>query len=626
MRSDRYHDICSAYESECSSDPVITNIDGDNSSCENTASGSTCEFSCTSGTPSDVATCTDGDWDVQTCDADCTSDPTYTDIDGDNSSCENTASGSTCEFQCTNDKAPSDVATCTNGNWDTQTCEETDDMGIDWAALRQDIIDFMPGGDEPFENNGPFMVRLAWHCAGTYRTADGRGGCDGGRITMDPELNWRDNGGLPDLIEELRPIKEKYEISWGDFIVFQGTTAIEEMGGPEMRFCGGREDVTAEEADEESNKLNEGRPEYHHDLIYVDPEVDGNSEVRETFTKMGFNDQEIVAVVGGGHAFGGCHASRSGFDGFWTSTPSVFTNDFYNQLLQESYTYVEVSENNHQFEDSQGRLMLKTDKELIDDESFLEWIEIYANDYDRSEKDFGLAWEKLMNRDMGDRPCTGPDYPAVSSSSDYEDYSDVTDAVDALIESYSTYAPSFMRLAFNCAATARSTDHHGGCDGARIRHSPESEWTVNNGLNDILHRLESVKDSYDISWSDLIVLTGYRAILSLGGPSMDLCPGRVDDEDGSGSDLLSEPFDEETASVDDMVDFFKVLGLTEEETVAIIGGMHSTGISRGGFDGVWADNSFTVEYFDNLMTDGDWTATTSVSSRSGFADANEKFV
>eukprot|EP00494_Astrolonche_serrata_P004694 UN04708 len=106
--------------------------------------------------------------------------------------------------------------------------------------------------------------------------------------------------------------------------------------------------------------------------------------------------------------------------------------------------------------------MLKTDKELIDDESFLEWIEIYANDYDRSEKDFGLAWEKLMNRDMGDRPCTGPDYPAVSSSSDYEDYSDVTDAVDALVESYSTYAPSFMRLAFNCAATARSTDHHGG--------------------------------------------------------------------------------------------------------------------------------------------------------------------
>merc|ERR1719493_487841 len=122
-------------------------------------------------------------------------------------------------------------------------------------------------------------------------------------------------------------------------------------------------------------------------------------------------------ITGGGHAFGGCHASRSGFNGYWTATPDRWTNDYFLQLLNTEYEPYEVPETgNPQYMDkASGKLMmLKTDLALASDPEFRKWVEIYANDMDRLTEDFKASWEKLMNRDMGDRPCLGPDYPEPS--------------------------------------------------------------------------------------------------------------------------------------------------------------------------------------------------------------------
>jgi len=170
---------------------------------------------------------------------------------------------------------------------------------VDWNALNADIRKFVvqePPAFKHIKHHGPYIVRLAWHCAGTYRSHDGRGGCDGAAITEAPVRDWGDNAGLPELINALKPIKEKYPLTWGDFIVYIGNFVVAEMKGPKVPFCGGRTDFTAAEA----AYFNADRFLPHHDLIYVNPEKDTAQDVREAFARMGFNDQETVAVVGGG--------------------------------------------------------------------------------------------------------------------------------------------------------------------------------------------------------------------------------------------------------------------------------------------------------------------------------------
>lgn len=235
------------------------------------------------------------------------------------------------------------------------------------------------------------MIRLAWHCAGSYRTSDGRGGCDGGRIRFFPELDWEDNGNLDQALKLLEPIKIKYgsDLSWGDLIVLTGTTAIKSMGGPSVGFCGGRVDdgngipsyplgpgeqqrsLLGPDGDTQTSlfecavngecKFPFGQTTIN--LIYVnpagpngvpDPEASA-LDVRDSFGRMGFNDSETVAIVGGGHAFGKMHGAclnppcgdgkgpntfTSGFEGSWSTTPTMWSNEYFHNILNYNYTLV----------------------------------------------------------------------------------------------------------------------------------------------------------------------------------------------------------------------------------------------------------------------------------------------
>eukprot|EP01013_Petalomonas_cantuscygni_P024150 TRINITY_DN4572_c0_g1_i1.p1 TRINITY_DN4572_c0_g1~~TRINITY_DN4572_c0_g1_i1.p1 ORF type:complete len:853 (+),score=190.70 TRINITY_DN4572_c0_g1_i1:149-2560(+) len=274
----------------------------------------------------------------------------------------------------------------------------TDAQQLNFTALAQDLeaffLDSQTWWPADYKYYGPFFVRLAWHCSGSYRTSDGRGGCEGGHIRFDPQRSWADNTNLDKAIRLLSPIKEKYgaSLSWGDLITFAGTTAIKVMGGPVLGFCAGRQDDDAN-----ANGITQAlgpTPEQAAiapcaingtckmplgtstvGLIYVNPEgplASGDPagsavSIRDVFARMAMNDSETVALIGGGHAFGkshgacrakngpppsenpaygwrgGCNASgehgvgrdtvTSGIEGPWTVDPTKWDNEYFRQLV-----------------------------------------------------------------------------------------------------------------------------------------------------------------------------------------------------------------------------------------------------------------------------------------------------
>ncbi|KAJ3169359.1 hypothetical protein HK101_011488 [Irineochytrium annulatum] len=285
----------------------------------------------------------------------------------------------------------------------------------DFGPIKADIKtmfttpqDFWP---PDFGNYAPFFIRLAWHCAGSFRHSDGRGGCDGARIRHNPEHSWPDNTNLDKALRLLQPLKAKYgdAITWGDLIVLTGTTAIESMGGPVLGFCAGRVD----DADGSDSFVLGPTPEQEAvshckvngectvpfgpttvGLIYVNPEgplgvPDPNgsiANVRQAFGNMGFNDRETVAIIGGGHAFGKTHGActtgpgpspiqdptnpwpgtcgsgplkgkgnntfTSGFEGPWTTTPQKWTNEYFSNLLSFNWSVFVGPGGHHQWQPS----------------------------------------------------------------------------------------------------------------------------------------------------------------------------------------------------------------------------------------------------------------------------------
>jgi catalase (peroxidase I) len=259
---------------------------------------------------------------------------------------------------------------------------------FDVNAVKADLMElFTKGGAENSNNHGPAFIRVAWHCSGTYRATDGRGGCEGARIRFSPEKDWGDNAGVQDDIALLKPIKEKYgdALSMSDLIVLAGSTAVEQNGGPPIRFCPGRMD------DMDGSKS----VGLDTEMIYVDAQVGTIDEVRWTFAKMGMDDRETVALIGGGHAFGRLHADRSGFEGPWSSTPVTFSNEFFRNLVSLDYKE-ELSPTGLTQWRAGDVVMLTTDLVLRDDPAFRMIVNEYAADEALLRTEFAAAWQKLM--------------------------------------------------------------------------------------------------------------------------------------------------------------------------------------------------------------------------------------
>jgi catalase (peroxidase I) len=575
---------------------------------------------------------------------------------------------------------------------------------IDFDAVKADLFELYTSSQDDwpadYGNYAPFFIRLAWHSNGSYRTSDGRGGCDGARQRFDPERSWADNTNLDKARNLLLPIKEKYGLglSWGDLFTFAGTSGIEFMGGPVLGFCGGRIDDENGDASTMLGPTDQQNALYPCavdgdceaplgattlGLIYVNPEgpmgnpdpVGSVIDVRDTFGRMAMNDSETVALIGGGHCYGKTHgacpdgagpspmedpenpwpgncgtgkgpdAFTTGFEGPWTTNPTSWDNEFFNNLLNYNYTaglsvgghYQWTAENPPQAPDAfnenatQSTMMLTSDMSLINDPDYLALVQQYASDLDAFDDAFKHAWYKLTTRDMGPATrCIGNDvpppqafqYPLPDPPSEIANISAVADAVrEALYVAQDDviapdvydgepwYGAFMVRLAWACSSTFRSTDYLGGCDGSRIRFSPEIDWPTNVALDSALQLLEPIKDSFgdSLSWADLIAIAGATSLADAGDISVAVCGGRTDAPvyDG-GSDYLQPKISGNIGeSTLELGEYVSVMGLTPREFVALMGG-HSLGQmhpDRSGFTGAWTaePNKLDNSYFHNLL-------------------------
>eukprot|EP00164_Ancoracysta_twista_P001494 GFYU01001958.1.p1 GENE.GFYU01001958.1~~GFYU01001958.1.p1 ORF type:complete len:719 (-),score=245.26 GFYU01001958.1:159-2315(-) len=409
-------------------------------------------------------------------------------------------------------------------------------------------------------------------------------------------------------------------------------------------------------------------------LIYVNPEgpmgqpipEKSAGEVRDTFGRMAMNDTETVALIGGGHAFGKTHgacpagagpapkddpenpwpgkcgtgkgkdAFTSGFEGPWTTDPTTFDNSYYKTLVDYKWKVVKGPGGHYQWHVADGEhplvapgafggkqdvMMLTSDMSLkFDPEgSYQKIIKEFAQNQEEFANHFGHAWYKLMSRDMGPvTRCVGPDvpparefqYPLPPTPSKLADFNAVADDVRGAIKSEGDNGAFFVRLAWQCASTYRQTDYLGGCNGARIRFSPQKDWPVNAALDQALNKLAPVKEKYGdtLSWADLIVLAGTVAVEDAAGVEMSFCGGRTDAQDGEGSTYLkpelSGDFTDKSSALRRSIN---LLGLTKREYVALSGG-HSLGkmhVDRSGYSGAWTTNPSKLdnEYFKLLLSE-----------------------
>jgi len=512
------------------------------------------------------------------------------------------------------------------------------------------------------------MMRLAWHCSGSYRNTDGRGGCDGGRIRFSPEAYWEDNANLDKARMLLEPMKLKYgpDLSWADLIVLAGNAGIKSTGGPVLGFCGGRIDdadgaesiilgpspqqealVPCQTVDIEGNivpsslvgleqvvpgKRNaglawnpglsltsmqgqcqnvQGTPmgPTTVELIYVNPggpvtapndPVASGHDVRTAFSRMGLNDQETAILIGGGHAIGKVHGAcakeetdgkgkcndgqtfTSGFEGAWTTTPTTWSNKYFRNLVNLEYNLTTTPAGEKLWKPINGPdvIMLTPDMSLAKDKDFRQYVEMYAADMELHDSDFEKAWYALTSRDMGPATrCIGdmvaepqPFQHTLPPSPDtLPDYSVAAQAIEGLFESNPDEVSAFIKLALNCASTFRATDYRGGCNGARIRFPPESEWENNANLAGQVESLEGVKPE-DTSTADMIVLAGIMA-LERTIPDLELpfCGGYVDAvETISFQELAPRTYRTALLTV---TDDWAVKGLSQEHGVALLSAM-----------------------------------------------------
>jgi len=571
---------------------------------------------------------------------------------------------------------------------------------------------------------GPFFIRMAWHSAGTYRVTDGRGGAGFGTQRFAPLNSWPDNANLDKARLLLWPIKKKYgkKISWADLMILTGNCALESMGFKPFGFAGGRADVWEPSEDiywgAETEWLGDAR--YTKDrelenplgavqmgLIYVNPEgPNGNPDplgsardIRETFGRMAMNDEETVALIAGGHSFGkthgaadpGPHVKRepaaatieeqglgwkntfgtgnagdtitSGLEGAWTTTPTKWSNNFFENLFGYEWELTKGPGGANQWKPKDGAgaglipdahdpnkrhapFMLTSDIALRIDPEYEKISRRFLENPDQFGEAFSKAWFKLTHRDMGPRArYLGPDVPAEellwqdpipALTHELINDQDIADLKRKILASGLTIS-QLVSTAWASASTFRGSDKRGGANGARIRLAPQKHWRVNNPdlLAVVLEKLESIQKEFQqsgkqVSLADLIVLGGSAGVEQAAKNAghdikVPFTPGRTDasqeqtdvesfghlehNADGFRNYLNTV----HTASAEGMlVDKAQLLTLTAPEMTVLVGGMRALDTN---FDhskhGVFTKTpeKLTNDFFANLIDfSTTWTA------------------
>jgi catalase-peroxidase len=495
---------------------------------------------------------------------------------------------------------------------------------LDYKALKADLVKLMTNSQDwwpaDFGHYGPQMIRMAWHAAGTYRTTDGRGGGGRGQQRFAPLNSWPDNVNIDKSRRLLWPIKQKYgqKISWADLFILAGNVALESMGFRTFGFAGGREDVWEPDLDVNwgpemkwlgvdpkqriGDKRELGGPfgASHMGLIYVNPEGPNASgdyllaakDIRQTFYRMAMNDEEIVALIAGGHTFGKAHGAApeshkgpepeaagieaqglgwnsnfgsghgkdtisSGIEVTWTKTPALWSNNFFENLFKYEWELEKSPAGAKQWvaknaEDIipdahvKGKFhkpkMLTTDLTMRFDPEFGKISKRFLEDPQAFADAFARAWYKLTHRDMGPKArYLGPEVPKedliwqdpLPAASHKPTAADIAD-LKAKIAASGLSVSELVSVAWASASTFRGSDKRGGANGARIRLAPQKDWAINKPVLKALAKLEDIqKASGKASLADVIVLAGVVGVeqaAKAAGVAVEVpfAPGRVD--------------------------------------------------------------------------------------------------
>ena len=602
-----------------------------------------------------------------------------------------------------------------------------DDVKKDIIDLMTASQDWWPAD---YGHYGPLFIRMAWHSAGTYRISDGRGGAGSGTQRFAPLNSWPDNANLDKARLLLWPVKKKYgkKISWADLMILAGNCALESMGFKTFGFAGGREDVWEAEEDvywgSETEWLGDKR--YTGDrelenplgavqmgLIYVNPQGPNGKpdplaaarDIRETFGRMAMNDEETVALIAGGHTFGKTHGAAdadkyvgrepaaadvteqglgwknsfgkghgadtitSGLEGAWTTTPTKWSNNFFENLFGFEWELTKSPAGAFQWKPKNGGgvgtvpdahdhtrrhapTMLTTDLSLRVDPAYEKISRRFYEHPDEFADAFAKAWFKLTHRDMGpiarylgkevpsevmiwQDPIPAPTHAPISDA-------DVA-ALKTKILASGLSVSQLVSTAWASASTFRGSDKRGGANGARIRLAPQKDWEVNRPeqLATVLATLTGIQQEFNkgakhVSLADLIVLAGGVGIEKAAKQAgrdvqVPFAPGRTDasaEHTDVESFAVLEPAADgfrnyfkathATSAEEMLIDKAQLLKLTAPEMTVLLGGMR---VLNTNYDhsrhGVLTQRPevLTNDFFVNLLDFGiSWTATASAQN------------
>ena len=572
---------------------------------------------------------------------------------------------------------------------------------------------------------GPFFIRMAWHSAGTYRISDGRGGAGSGTQRFAPLNSWPDNANLDKARLLLWPVKKKYgkKISWADLMILAGNCALESMGFKTFGFGGGREDVWEPEQDvywgSEKEWLGDKRFTGNRELenplaavqmglIYVNPQgPNGNPDpllaahdIRETFGRMAMNDEETVALIAGGHTFGKTHGAAdpnkyvgpepaaasieeqglgwkntlgsgngdntitSGLEGAWTTTPTKWSNNYFENLFGYEWELTKSPAGAHQWKPKgnsgagsvpdahdpskkHAPFMLTTDLSLRFDPAYAKISKRFYENPKEFADAFARAWFKLTHRDMGPiARYLGKEVPKevliwqdpIPAAKRKLSTADIAALKKKILASGLTVS-QMVSTAWASVSTFRGSDKRGGANGARIRLAPQKNWQVNNPaqLAKVLDTLEGIQKKFNtgskhVSLADLIVLAGCVGIEKAAKDAghkilVPFTPGRADalqEQTDVESFAVLEPAADGfrnyfkpkhvTSAEEMLIDKAQLMTLTASEMTVLIGGMR---VLNTNFDkskhGVFTKRAETLtnDFFVNLLDlNTTWKATT----------------